>query len=608
MIKKNRIIAASLAALTAFSLCITPVKNACALSNEASLVASSTASASNKGIPDYKVGAKLTGQNLTAYTQLKAQIEKVASGNLSSTEFNIPVSAFLGDKLYYKKSELISLTGCNADIESLKAAMVSLFDFDSTTVAHALIYDLPYELYWFDKTISVTLITPGFKYGSDGSYFYFPNDSVVTFKFYASADYSKSGKTNTCTIDTTKTKKSAKLVKKKVTQILNAAKELSDYEALCYFKDQITNSTSYNENTGLIYGDSSQLVYVFDDNEKTSVVCEGYSKAMQYLCDLHTFKGDVHCISVGGSLDEISSVGNHMWNIITINGKNYMADLTNSDTGKVGENSSLFLRGEYGPLENGYQIYLNSAMSLSYIYDKQTMNLFSKDELAITDNDYNFSTTGYLLGKVTTTGKRTLNISWHPVEGATKYIIYGCYCGSKTSTNTLKKLATITPASLKATPTAALSSFLKSGVTANKKVTYSKNLFTYKISNLVKGAGTGFRFEIRAYKGSTLLTKSLDFHVLSGGSGKTYANATEITSPMSNFMYAGKKYNIKYELTIPSGKHLYSHVADVRYIIEDTSILTVNDKGVFTAKKAGKTKVYLIAPNGIWSLTEITVK
>ena len=41
------------------------------------------------------------------------------------------------------------------------------------------------------------------------------------------------------------------------------------------------------------------------------MVCEGYSKAFKYLCDLSQFDGDVVCRIATGAM----GAGPHMWNV-----------------------------------------------------------------------------------------------------------------------------------------------------------------------------------------------------------------------------------------------------------------------------------------------------
>ena len=86
----------------------------------------------------------------------------------------------------------------------------------------------------------------------------------------------------------------------------------SDYEKLLAYKEEICALTGYNtaaaENSAVPYGDPWQLVYVFDGREDTTVVCEGYAKAFQYLCD-RTVWEDAACYTVSGTLSSAASEG-----------------------------------------------------------------------------------------------------------------------------------------------------------------------------------------------------------------------------------------------------------------------------------------------------------
>ena len=112
------------------------------------------------------------------------------------------------------------------------------------------------------------------------------------------------------------------------------------------FRDEICELVSYNaaaagESYTDGYGDPWQLIYVFDGDDSTNVVCEGYAKAFQYLCDL----SGLTCYTVTGAMAGGTGEGPHMWNIVTLGDENYLVDVTNSDAGTVGQNGGLFLAG-----------------------------------------------------------------------------------------------------------------------------------------------------------------------------------------------------------------------------------------------------------------------
>ena len=107
-----------------------------------------------------------------------------------------------------------------------------------------------------------------------------------------------------------------------------------DLEKLRAYANAVCGLTAYNSdaagNPNTPYGDPWQLVYIFDGDEGTKVVCEGYSKAFKYLCDLSDFDGEVYCELMGGAIP----AGDHMWNAVRMpDGRCYPVDLTNSDGG-----------------------------------------------------------------------------------------------------------------------------------------------------------------------------------------------------------------------------------------------------------------------------------
>ena len=147
-------------------------------------------------------------------------------------------------------------------------------------------------------------------------------------------------------------------------------KEFQGYtetEKLYGYKEMICYLTSYNDDVTEDdeYGDPWQLIYVFDGDDSTNVVCEGYSKAFQYLCDL----SDITCYTVTGMMNGGTGEGPHMWNIVANNGKYYMADITNSDEGTVGEDGGLFLDTPIsGSISRGYT-YATDSANIYFAYE-----------------------------------------------------------------------------------------------------------------------------------------------------------------------------------------------------------------------------------------------
>ena len=148
--------------------------------------------------------------------------------------------------------------------------------------------------------------------------------------------------------------------------------EETDEEKLRSYKKEICGLVSYNEDTaGASYGNPWQLIWVFDKDEKTNVVCEGYAKAFKYLCDQSSFNGNIRCITVTGTMSDGKNSERHMWNVVLMDdGCNYLADLTNcdgdSDDPSIGYPDKLFLTGSWiEKKKNGYVFQCDTG-SVSY--------------------------------------------------------------------------------------------------------------------------------------------------------------------------------------------------------------------------------------------------
>ena len=270
----------------------------------------------------------------------------------------------------------------------MTAAEYQACNFDK--VINALLTDLPYEMYWCNKTEGALR-----EYDKEN------NEAIV--RFAVSADYRTSevlfthpytdsnGVEQVFTVhraDRSKTGAASAAVsnaKKIVAE--NAA--LSDLDKLNKYRQTICSLTSYDKTitSGTEYGDPWQLIYVFDNDPATEVVCEGYSKAFQLLCNMSSFSNDtIECYTITGAFAGRSGTEGHMWNVLHMDdGRNYIADITNCDTGNAGSPDLLFLRGcTGGSVESGY-VYLSS---LRYIYDSDALSIYSTSELEMSDSDY----------------------------------------------------------------------------------------------------------------------------------------------------------------------------------------------------------------------------
>ena len=91
------------------------------------------------------------------------------------------------------------------------------------------------------------------------------------------------------------------------------------------------NTSAANSGSPVSDGNPWEIIYVFDGDSSTKVVCEGYSKAFQYLIQRTTFSdSSLECYCMSGNVQFSSgSGGAHMWNMITRADGNYLVDITN---------------------------------------------------------------------------------------------------------------------------------------------------------------------------------------------------------------------------------------------------------------------------------------
>ena len=338
-------------------------------------------------------GAWLTGSDFRLYSALRALISSVADGTETSTAFAIPAAkVFEQDRFTAEELGLETLVNDEGKITlAAQAAFQAkveelLTEIHFSAVMNCLLADSPYELYWFNKSyLAPTNNFEMWATKADGVYnkLVIHGDYLVT--LIVSPDYAEGeiGDDGNWTYARDRVDsrygESVAQAAANARAILSKYAEEDDYGKICGYRDAICALADYNHDVvgdDVPYGDPWQLIWVFDGKPNTKVVCEGYAKAFQYLCDLGTTS--VVAISVQGRVPG----GAHMWNIVTIDGRNYLADLTNWDAG-----IELFLKGYSGgdPV-SGYVI-LHSGGTIRYIYNRELIER-AENELVLSQWDY----------------------------------------------------------------------------------------------------------------------------------------------------------------------------------------------------------------------------
>lgn len=288
----------------------------------------------------YAASGNLTAAERAVYNTLKEQLILIANGQ--------------------RKDTMIQTTGTLPDQTS------------ADKVWQALLADLPYALYWHDKTIGIV-----YSYTPDNGW------KDVTFKFKVAAEFRGSSlfTTNISNVP------AAVAVAK---QVVSANRGKTDYGKLQAYRQYICDQVSYNSsiNKDTAYGNPWQLLWVFDGDASTNVVCEGYAKAFKYLCDL-TWTGsdpEVACYLPTGTMDGGTGAGDHMWNIVSIGGVNYLTDITNCDSGTTGTPDQLFLCGAEGSVDASYAAATTNG-TVTYVYDQKTKDIYDQ-ELVLSATKY----------------------------------------------------------------------------------------------------------------------------------------------------------------------------------------------------------------------------
>ena len=233
----------------------------------------------------------------------------------------------------------------------------------------ALLLNVPQYLYWHDKTLGVRLYGNTMYFQVAKGYRVEKTTTIGGYPVYITLDGERMTRVNTALAN--------------ANNVLTSHAAEIDFAKLTSYKDEICALTSYNYGAASGSGmqamgsDPWQMIYVFDGDPNTTVVCEGYSKAFKYLCDLSSWNNAVECILVTGVTD-----GPHMWNVVKIEGRNYLADITNCDSGW-----NLFLCG-VSSTTSPY-----SAAGLTYNLDEEMYTLYSAADLVMSTEAYTPTTT-----------------------------------------------------------------------------------------------------------------------------------------------------------------------------------------------------------------------
>ncbi len=355
--------------------------------------------------------SKLSGNDAAAYNYLKTQIKSIAAGTRTSTVIQIPFSKLDVKAGPWTKEELgvdVIISG-NSLTDAARQSLRDKVGIDFHAVYIALLADCPYEMYWCMKT------RYSYNSFSECQVSYVNGEETITMiggpslTMYVSTDYSENGADMTTEVPEGQLARVTTAITN-ANILVDATSELRGKELLNMYRMLICELTDYNTGAaggGAPYGDPWQLIYVFDNDASTDVVCEGYAKAFKYLCDLSADRlKNISCLIASGQLISDDAGGNHMWNVVNMeDNRSYLLDITQCDTNtyNVQAYTDTFFMNipKSGNLEEGYIINFPGApvtidgvqyellpWDVTYKYDTDTLETYQEQYLTLSSKPY----------------------------------------------------------------------------------------------------------------------------------------------------------------------------------------------------------------------------
>lgn len=322
--------------------------------------------------------SRLSQYEAELYRRSKEMARLAANGELTETTAAISVDETpLGGTLWSAEQlGVAAVVENNAIHPDAAAAMRSQLNVSFQKVFRAVLADCPYEMYWSSNTYSYAYFS--LRASKVNGEWFLSYTGTMRIRYAVSSSYASAG--NAYQIDTEKTGRVASAVENAHAIVAEYA-GLEDTAKLKAYRDRICALTSYDHSAAILnqYGDPWQLISVFDGDDSTRVVCEGYAKAFQFLCELSQFRSGTQSCLVTGTMKWDGGSGGHMWNVVTQpDGCHVLVDVTNCDIGSTGSDSLFLAYPTEGDVYSGY-----SVGRYSYRYDERAWMLYSAEELTL---------------------------------------------------------------------------------------------------------------------------------------------------------------------------------------------------------------------------------
>lgn len=325
-------------------------------------------------------GEKLSGINKMMYDKMRDQIAQIAAGECTSAEFKLDLNGtpYAGFGKTWSELGISSSSSSSVKIDALNKAM----GYDPVLVWYTVLRDCPFEMFWAGLNCSYG----GYRYSTSTGIWV---EGSLTMSLRVNIDYR--GSDGLYSIDKAKVKRINK-AKTNALKVVTKYQDKSDSAKIKGYVKSICDYTTYNKAalylTSASYGDPWQLIDIFDGDEKTKVVCEGYAKGFQFLMDNSFFNRPM----IKSYLVSGDAGGAHMWNVVHMDdGKNYLVDPTWCDNlyeakSSLGYYQYCLIPAKSGSLSKGYAFAVDGDTPRKY--DEETRVVFTDKELTLSTKKY----------------------------------------------------------------------------------------------------------------------------------------------------------------------------------------------------------------------------
>lgn len=239
--------------------------------------------------------------------------------------------------------------------------------------------------------------------------FWLPNSYIMSYDGTAVAfSYHENGYDIDYTISKSNQQSLQKKLSDVVSKLVNEANKLeTNFDKELYFHDWLCQNVTYaTQNTNSVYTAYGALV-------NGVAVCEGYSRAMQLLCE----NAKIPCTVVQGYSNGVG----HMWNVVELDDGWYNLDITWDDDSEYGIIRYAYFNVSDRIIKKDHEIYdavnqkktyVGSDYFNIYVYNSNSIgfNYFEKNNLVLGDDmSHNVS----LITEAVKNGKTTIELLYN---------------------------------------------------------------------------------------------------------------------------------------------------------------------------------------------------